>query len=122
LPRKRIGLLLAVALAGVGLHAATASAATQATKPTVVTVIMTDYHFRLVGKPVKAGVPVVFKTVNKGHAVHNFDLQKVKAGKIVGPGRSTSFKVVVKKKGRYQFICDVPRHAELGMAGTLVVR
>ena len=29
--------------------------------------------------------------------------------------------VTFKKAGKYPYLCDVPRHAELGMAGTIVV-
>ncbi len=59
--------------------------------------------------------------VNKGAALHNFDIQGVKASKVIPPGKTTSFTVTFKKAGKYQYICDVPRHAELGMAGTLKV-
>lgn len=54
--------------------------------------------------------------------MHNFDIQKVKAGKVIASGRSYTFFVIFKKAGQFQFLCDVPRHAELGMAGKLTVK
>ena len=88
-----------------------------------VTVTMVDFHFKLsFAGPYKHGVKYVFKTVNKGNALHNFDIQKVKAGKVIPAGKSYTFSVVFKKAGKYQYICDVPRHAELGMSGRLTVK
>ena len=132
--KKQIGVVLAMIIAGCGLYATLASAsstpkaATKVTSSSVVTknvtVTMTDYRFKLsfVG-PYKRGVKYVFKTVNKGNALHNFDLQKVKAGKIIPGGKTYTFPVIFKGAARkVQFICDVPRHAELGMAGKLTVQ
>jgi uncharacterized cupredoxin-like copper-binding protein len=88
-----------------------------------VTVTMLDYRFKrsFVG-PYKRGVKYVFKTVNKGVAKHNFDIQKVKAGRVISTNKTYTFAVIFKKAGSFQFICDVPRHAELGMAGRLTVK
>ena len=74
------------------------------TKPKVVTVTMTDFHFKLAGLPVKHGVPVTFKVVNKGGAIHNFDIQSVKASKLIGPGKTTTIKVTFKKAGKYPYV------------------
>jgi uncharacterized cupredoxin-like copper-binding protein len=115
-----LGVLVAVVAIACGLFATVGTASTQATK--TVTVTMTDFHFKLVPTTgIKHGVKVTFKVVNKGAALHNFDIQKVKASKVIPAGKTTSFTVTFKKAGKYQFICDVPRHAELGMAGTLKV-
>jgi plastocyanin len=122
--KKGIVLLTGVVVLVGSLLIANAIAATRVTPAKVVTVNMTDFHFKLItgGHPVKHGVPVTFKVVNKGGAIHNFDIQRVKASKLIGPGKTTTIKVTFKKAGRYPYLCDVPRHAELGMAGTLVVR
>jgi uncharacterized cupredoxin-like copper-binding protein len=88
----------------------------------VVTVTMTNYHFKFSKTTgYKHGVAYTFKEVNKGSAVHNLDFQGVKAGKIIPHGKTASFTVTFKKAGKYQYLCDVPRHAELGMAGALKV-
>ena len=109
----------------VGIYAAVAAASSSSQKVVTknVTVTMVDFHFKLsFAGPYKKGVKYVFKTVNKGNAVHNFDLQKVKAGKVIPPGKSYTFSVVFKKAGKVPYICDVPRHAELGMSGSLRVK
>jgi uncharacterized cupredoxin-like copper-binding protein len=122
--KKHIGIALAIALVACGLYTTVAIA--KSSKQVVtknVTVTMVDFRFKLsFAGPYKRGVTYVFKTVNKGNAVHNFDIQKVKAGKVISPGKTSTFSVVFKKAGSYQYICDVPRHAELGMAGRLTVK
>jgi uncharacterized cupredoxin-like copper-binding protein len=122
--KKAIVLVAGIAALVGSLLVASASAHTQAKAATKVTVTMTDFHFKITipkGQVIKHGVFVTFKVVNKGGAVHNFDLQQVKASKIIAPGKTTTIKVKFKKKGKFPYVCDVPRHAELGMAGTLKV-
>jgi plastocyanin len=114
-----IAVLVALALIAGGLFATVGSAST---KVTVVTVTMTDFHFKFSpAVKLKHGVKYTFKVVNKGAALHNFDIQAVKASKIIPRGKTTSITVTFKKAGKYPYLCDVPRHAELGMAGTLRV-
>jgi len=114
-----IGVLAVVAVIACGLFATVGSAST---KTNVVTVTMTDFHFKL--SPTtkfKHGVKYTFKVINKGAALHNFDIQTLKASKVIPHGKTVSFTATFKKAGKYQYICDVPRHAELGMAGFLKV-
>jgi uncharacterized cupredoxin-like copper-binding protein len=123
--KKHIGIALATAIAAGSIYAAVASASSSSTTvtPKVVTVTMIDFHFKFsFAGPYKKGVPYIFKTVNKGHAPHNFDLQGLKAGKVISPGKTSSFTITFKKAGKFQYVCDVPRHAELGMAGRITVR
>jgi uncharacterized cupredoxin-like copper-binding protein len=125
--KKNIGIVLAIALVACGLYAAVAAAKPSSSSQKLVTknvtVTMVDFRFKLsFAGPYKRGVKYVFKTVNKGNALHNFDIQKVKAGKVIPNGKTSSFSVVFKKAGSYQYICDVPRHAELGMSGRLKVK
>ena len=120
--KKHIGFVLAMLVVAGSLYAAVASASTHTTKAVLVTVTMTDYHFKLSKTTgYKKGVAYTFKAVNKGNALHNFDLQRVKATKVITHGKVSSITVTFKKAGKYPFICDVPRHAELGMAGSLRV-
>jgi plastocyanin len=120
--KKRIGLVLVLGVVLASLYATVASARSHSSKVVVVTVTMTNYHFKFSKTTgFKHGVKYTFKEVNKGTAVHNLDFQGVKAGKIISGGKTSSFTVTFKKAGKYQYLCDVPRHAELGMAGTLKV-
>ena len=120
--KKRIALLAALAVVGGSVFAGVGTAATQTTKTTVVKVTATDFHFTLSTKTFKKGVPYKFVFTNKGTAFHNFDIQTVKATKIIPHGKSVSMLVTFKKKGKLQYVCDVPRHIELGMAGYITVR
>jgi uncharacterized cupredoxin-like copper-binding protein len=120
------GAALAAAMAVAFVLAGPAGAAAKGSHATPVvqrvTVIETDFHFRLSVKYVKHGVPIVFTVINRGKVVHNFDLQEYKATPIVGPGKRSVMRVTIKEKGNTPYICDVPRHADLGMGGQLVVR
>ncbi len=120
--RNRLALLVTLALVGGGVIAGSAFAALPA-KGQIVTVILTDYKIKFVtSAPIKHGVPIVFKTVNKGNAPHNVDFQGVKASKVITGGQTASVTITFKKAGKYPYVCAVPRHAELGMGGTLTVR
>jgi plastocyanin len=120
--KKRISFVLAVGMVVASLYAAVGSAQSHSSKAIVVTVTMTNYHFKFSKRTgYKHGVYYTFKTINKGSAPHNLDFQGVKAGKIIAPGHTVRFTVKFKKAGKYQYLCDVPRHAELGMAGILKV-
>ncbi len=121
--KKHLAIALATVVAAGSAYAAVASASSSHATAKLVTVTMTDYHFKLSpATGFKKGVAYKFVMVNKGNAIHNFDIQKVKASKLITAGHSTSFLLTFKKAGKYPFLCDVPRHAELGMAGNIVVR
>ncbi|HEV8462931.1 MAG TPA: cupredoxin domain-containing protein [Gaiellaceae bacterium] len=121
--KKRIALLAALAVVLGSAFVGIGAASTGTTKIKTITVTATDFHFRLSSTiGLKHGTPVIFKLVNKGPALHNFDIQGVKATKVIPAGKTVSMKITFKKAGKYQYVCDVPRHIELGMAGTLRVR
>jgi plastocyanin len=121
--KQRIALVVAVVAIGVGVLAAGALARSQQAAANTITVTMVDFKFQI-KKPavIKHGVKYTVTEINKGNAVHNIDFQGVKAGPLIGPGKKKTFTVVFKKAKKYPYTCDVPRHAELGMAGTLRVR
>jgi uncharacterized cupredoxin-like copper-binding protein len=87
-----------------------------------VTGVETDFHFALSVHSVKHGVPIIFTVINKGQIQHNFDLQGYKATPVVGHGKRSVMRVTIPKKGNVPYVCDVPRHTDLGMGGQLVVR
>jgi len=120
--KKRIALLMALAVVGGSVFAGVSTAATTVTKPKIVRVTATDFHFAISLKTFKRGVKYKFIFKNKGAALHNFDIQGIKATKIITHGKTASFTVTFKKKGKLQYVCDVPRHIELGMAGYITVR
>jgi uncharacterized cupredoxin-like copper-binding protein len=76
---------------------------------------------------------VVFKVTNDGKIPHDFEIclspvtkaanfcKKGLATKPLQPGKSASVKVLLSKKGDYEFLCTLPGHASAGMKGLLGV-
>lgn len=117
---KRIALVLLVAVAAVGVVAQAATAASKAA--VTVTVTATEFKFKLSKTSVPKGSTVTFKVTNKGNTPHDFDIPSLRKGTAyLAPGKSASYKVTFSKSGSFRFVCTVPRHVELGMAGNLKV-
>jgi plastocyanin len=131
MPRKKnsiVAALLAaasvaiVAAALFGTSAASAASAAGCLHPKTTTVKVTEfeYGFKLSPLPVHCGT-VTFVQKNTGSLAHNFDIQGVRAGKLLSTGQSSKFTVKLKAK-KYPYQCDVLGHASLGMIGTLKVK
>jgi uncharacterized cupredoxin-like copper-binding protein len=125
---RRLALIVipvaALAVGGTALARghSTAPAATKVVTPVKVTVTAVDYRFRLSKPSVPKGKPILFTLVNRGKTVHDFDFPSRKGTPIIAPGKRTTLRLTFAKKGRYQYYCSVPRHAELGMSGFLTVK
>ena len=121
--KQRIALVVAVVAIGVGVLAAGAFARSQQATANTMTATFVDFHITL-KKPavIKHGVKYTVTEINKGNAIHNIDFQGVKAGPLISPHKTRTFTVTFKKAGKVPYVCDVPRHAELGMSGQITVR
>jgi len=115
------GLGVLAALTGAGVAGAkTSSHAVVA--PTKITITLRDYSFGFSRRSVKAGTTVLFTVRNAGTVQHNVDFTSLsKRSAIIAAGAKTTLKVVFKKKGTIQVVCDVPRHIQLGMVSTFKV-
>ncbi len=114
----------ALVTAGVAYGASSSTAAVKkpaVVKPIKITVTLREYSFTFSKKSVKHGSTVLFTVINKGTLQHNMDIVGVKRTPILGPGKKTTVKVVFKKKGSFQVVCDVPRHIQLGMVSSFKV-
>ena len=100
-----VSVLTVVAYAG-------SSHATAAT----VTVKATEFKFTL-SKRSALHSKVTFKVTNKGHIQHDFKINGKKT-KLLGPGKSATLVVTLKKGKKYPYVCTVPGHAAAGMRGT----
>ena len=89
------------------------------TAKTTVTVNMVEYAFQLSQSSIPSG-QVTFVINNKGNEVHNFAILGNKAGAQIGPGKSETWTVSL-PPGSYNYVCDVPFHAERGMTGQFTV-
>ena len=117
-------IVAAVALLALTVPAAGYAVKAVTPKPATIKVSAGEYFFKLgVPKTVKPGTKVTFVVKNTGSEAHDFDFTTLgKKTKYLGPGQSAKLVVTFKKKGRFTFICSVPRHAERGMAGAFVVK
>jgi uncharacterized cupredoxin-like copper-binding protein len=115
---------------GVGVTAPpppTTTAATTSTQPTgsvgtaktTVTVNMVEYAFQLSQSTIPSG-QVTFIVKNSGSEVHNFDINGVHSGDLIGPGQTETWTVSL-PAGQYLYTCDVPFHVDRGMTGTFQV-
>jgi uncharacterized cupredoxin-like copper-binding protein len=104
----------------------TTSASTCASpQATTVTVSEFEYGFTLSQATAPCGT-ITFVMTNNGSIVHDFILYGAQPatsglGPTLNPGQSATMQTVLDKAGAYQYICDVPHHAELGMTGTFTV-
>ena len=109
---------------GVGTTAPPPATTTKTTTTTAgpgpggtVQVSMFEYGFKLSPSTIPSG-NVTFVMSNTGTVTHNFDVEGVKAGPFVDPGKSATMTVNVQAGRAYSYQCDVPGHAALGMRGT----
>jgi uncharacterized cupredoxin-like copper-binding protein len=112
-------LTLAAVLAAVGIVAAPAFGARTHTASTSVSVIATEFHFKLSKTSVPHGT-VVFTVTNKGKLAHDFKIGGKKTA-LISPGKSAKLTVTL-KTGKAPYLCTVPGHAAAGMKGTLTVK
>jgi plastocyanin len=85
-----------------------------------VTVKASEYKFVLSRKAVPTSGTVIFTVVNTGKLTHDFKILGTKT-RLLKPGQNAILRIVIKKKGRYSYICTVPGHAKLGMKGIFYV-
>ncbi len=86
---------------------------------TTVTVGMFEYGFTLSQRTIPSG-QVTFVITNNGSETHNFSINGVKAGTIIGPGQSETWTVGLPAQS-YNYVCDVPFHVDRGMVGSMTV-
>lgn len=86
---------------------------------TTVTVNMVEYAFQLSQTTIPSG-QVTFIVKNSGAEAHNFDINGVHSGAIIGPGTSETWTVSL-PAGQYLYTCDVPFHVDRGMTGNFTV-
>ena len=85
-----------------------------------ITVTMTEFKFRLSKTRIPATGTVIFTVINRGKIAHDFKIAGKKTPNIL-PGKRATLRVVIKKKGRYAYVCTLLGHARAGMKGTLAV-
>jgi plastocyanin len=125
--RHAAGVAAAVVLAGGALGGSSALASHQSAKQANATVHITvtahEFFYKLSKTSVPVGTTVVFKLVNAGVVAHDFDFTSLhKKTKLTDSKKSTLLTIKFTKKGKFKYICTVPRHAEQGMTGFFTVK
>ena len=110
---KRVILALLVAAGALALLAPTSPGAS------TINVSGKEFKFTLSPRTASAG-SVTFRFTNRGRVKHDFKIAGKKT-KVIGPGKSATLKVTL-KKGTSSYLCTVPGHAASGMKGKLTVR
>lgn len=64
---------------------------------------------------------VRFQVTNNGQTEHNFAIETLGRTEMIPPGDVATLEVPSTEPGTYNFLCEVPGHADSGMKGTLVV-
>lgn len=119
-----VGLMLAVAAAAAPSALAGPTATRSAAvvkKPVIVNVKAFEYGFTFSRKTAPVG-PVWFVIKNIGKTAHDLDVIPFPKSPYIAPGHSYTLKIVFKKKGKYQYYCTLPRHADYGMKGIFTVK
>jgi uncharacterized cupredoxin-like copper-binding protein len=121
----RLRLIASLAILGALLVSSVAFGASTSTKvivkPTTIKVTLADYSIHFSKASVKKGTTVIFKVHNAGALGHNVDLVGYKKTAILAGGGNATMKITFKKKATIEAVCDVPRHAELGMISSFKV-
>ncbi len=89
-----------------------------------ITITATDFKFDPNTINATPGQTINVTLVNKGSSTHTFVVKDANNFKIsADPGQSTKGTFTAPANaGTYQFICDVPGHAEQGMTGQIIVK
>ena len=73
------------------------------------------------GKATSKPGKVTISMPNPASIQHNIAIEGLGKGPVVGQGGDSTFSATL-KPGKYEYICEVPGHAEGGMKGTLTVK
>jgi uncharacterized cupredoxin-like copper-binding protein len=120
---RLVSLVVVIAALAVSGVAIAASSTAKVVAPIKITVTLKDYSFGWSRTSVPKGSTVIFTVRNVGTVQHNVDFTSLnKRSPIISPGAKTTLKIVFKKKGTIQVVCDVPRHIQLGMISSFRVK
>jgi plastocyanin len=96
------------------------------TGPPLKTITVVETEFKLSPNRIAVQKPgnYVFLGMNRGHVNHALELEGNgldDTSPSVGPGKTTTLKVVLSKTGSYELYCPLDGHKERGMKATVVL-
>ncbi|BDG61113.1 cupredoxin domain-containing protein [Caldinitratiruptor microaerophilus] len=87
-----------------------------------VTATITEWKIEPAEIEVEAGKRLVLTVKNEGTVPHNFAIPELNLRLVgIAPGASRTVELNADEPGTYEFLCDIPGHAQLGQRGTLKV-
>jgi manganese oxidase len=86
----------------------------------IVKAVLTDFKVTLDRTTVPAGF-VTLKVTNKAATVHNLHLEGARGTRSLGKGKSQTVDLGQLEPGKYELICLVPGHKDVGMIAELTV-
>ena len=118
--RRQLASWVVIAAATLAVVGAGGSASAAGSRKVTVRVDAREFSFTLSRTSVPAGTTVRFAVRNRGSQVHDF-VVKGRHTRVLRPGETQTIAVSFPRKGRFRFLCSVPGHARLGMAGSFGV-
>jgi len=106
---------------GAALSTPLASPAAASAATTSVSIEAVDIDWNPKEATIPANTDVTITVTNNGAALHTFVIEDLGIKVELKPGQTEEV-VVNAPAGSYEFICDVPGHAQAGMVGTLTVQ
>jgi uncharacterized cupredoxin-like copper-binding protein len=91
-----------------------------AEKVTDVAVTLVDFKINAASTTFPAG-RIRLNVTNTGSVAHNIGVEGIGKTRDIPPGSSDILDLGVLQPGTYNWICDIPGHAEIGMKGTFEV-
>jgi uncharacterized cupredoxin-like copper-binding protein len=101
----------------------TTTVATPPPGSTQIQVSATEFAFALTQTSVPVGTTVFFSVANKGQVAHDFVFPSLGGATtgLIQPGQTGTLTITFKTAGQVYYDCDLPQHAEAGMAGFFTV-
>lgn len=81
----------------------------------------TEFAFEPPTIELPAGRPVTLVLENRGQAAHDLHVPALGIHLVAPPYRTARFAVTADRPGRYDALCTLPGHEQLGMRGAVVV-
>ena len=100
------------------------SGPTEPPEPSAATteVVSREFSFAPTEISLEQGDTVNIEFANEGHMFHTFTIPELDFDLRAQAGDSVTGALTPEEPGTYEFICAVPRHAEMGMRGRIIVR
>lgn len=117
---KKIFVIL-VALLTIAVSAGCSREATPPAQTAEIHLIAHDIKWDIEMIETEVGQPLLLVITNEGLLDHNFEIVELGVNENIAPGETIELELIFDHAGVFDFICNVPGHAEAGMVGKIIV-